>query len=143
MNSILIKTVKYQAEIAAIREIRTKVFQQEQGVPLELEFDGLDDTSVHLLAYLNGKAVGTCRIRKIDADTVKIERLAVLSEARGQGIGKQLMEKALTVSQVDKSLVIVHAQEYIAKLYQQLGFKIIGEKFNEAGIVHVKMIKQL
>ena len=143
MNSILIKTVKYQAEIAAIREIRTKVFQQEQGVPLELEFDGLDDTSVHLLAYLNGKAVGTCRIRKIDVNTVKIERLAVLSEARGQGIGKQLMEKALTVSQVDKSLVIVHAQEYIAKLYQQLGFKIIGEKFNEAGIVHVKMIKQL
>ena len=144
INSLRIKTVKYQDEIVAIRQIRTKVFQEEQGVLIELEFDGLDEQAVHFLAYLNGKAIGTARIREIDPDTVKIERLAVLPEARKQGIARQLMKTALKViSQQNKSLVIVHAQEYIARLYQQLGFEIVGEKFSEAGIVHVKMLKQL
>ena len=92
MKSLRIKTVEYRNEIAAIKHIRTKVFQSEQGVSAELEFDGLDDEAVHLLAYLDDQAVGTARIRNIDAVTAKIERLAVLPEARKQGIGKKLMD---------------------------------------------------
>ena len=144
MKSLRIKTVEYRNEIAAIKHIRTKVFQTEQGVSAELEFDGLDDEAVHLLAYLDDQAVGTARIRNIDAVTAKIERLAVLPEARKQGIGKKLMASALeTISAQNKSQVIVHAQEYIAQLYQQLGFEVIGARFTEAGIAHVKMMAQL
>ena len=142
-GSLQIETVKYQDKIAAIKHIRTQVFQKEQGVSPELEFDGLDADAIQFLVYLNGKAVATARIREIDADTVKIERLAVLPEYRKQGIGKQLMESALSVSRLDKSQAIVHAQEYIASLYQQLGFEVVGERFSEAGIDHVKMVKQL
>ena len=142
-GSLQIETVKYQDEIAAIAYIRTQVFQKEQGVSAQLEFDGLDADAIQFLAYLNGKAVATARIREIDANTVKIERLAVLPEYRKQGIGKQLMESALSVSRLDKSQAIVHAQEYIASLYQQLGFEVVGERFSEAGIDHVKMVKQL
>ena len=144
MGLLQIETVDYQNEIAAIAQIRTTVFQHEQGVSAELEFDGKDASAIHLLAYLDNKAVGTARIREIDASTAKIERLAVLPEARKQGIGRKLMETALkAISQRNKSSVIVHAQEYIASLYQQLGFVIVGERFNEAGITHVKMVKQL
>jgi len=144
MQSLQIKTVKYQAEIASIKNIRTKVFQEEQGVSAELEFDGLDELAVHFLAYIQGKAIATARIREIDHDTVKIERLAVLPEARRQGVARQLMATALKVIvQQHKSLAIVHAQEYVAPLYQQFGFEIVGERFTEASIAHVKMIKQL
>jgi predicted GNAT family N-acyltransferase len=142
MNSPRIETVQYQDYMVAINQIRTKVFQEEQGVSAKLEFDGLDASATHFLAYINGKAVGTARIREIDDDTVKIERLAVLSDYRKQGTGKQLMRSALSViAQRGKCLVIVHAQAYIAQLYQQLGFEIVGEQFNEAGIPHVKMSK--
>lgn len=144
MTSVKIKTVQYLDSMVAINQIRTKVFQEEQGVSGELEFDGLDASATHFLAYIDDKAVGTARIRKIDADTAKIERLAVLPNYRKQGIGKQLMLTALsTISRGGKSLAIVHAQAYIAQLYEQLGFEIVGEQFNEAGIPHVKMIKQL
>ena len=142
MDSCKIETVAYQNAIADIKKIRTKVFQQEQGVAAELEFDGLDDSATHLLAYLNNQAVGTSRIRAIDNQTVKIERLAVLPEARKQGVGTKLMQTALkTISRQPQSQIIVHAQTYIAHLYQRLGFAIIGEQFTEAGIDHVKMIK--
>ena len=144
MNSLQIEPVRYQDEIATIKYIRTTIFQKEQGVSADLEFDGLDEGSMHLLAYLNSEAVGTARIREIDGDTAKIERLAVLSSVRNRGIGKQLMRSALDIiAQQHKSQAIVHAQEYIADLYRQLGFKTVGERFSEAGIAHVKMVKQL
>ena len=144
MILLQIKQVEYQAEKADIRHIRTKVFQEEQGVAAELEFDSWDDSVVHLLAYLNGQAIATTRIRDIDASTAKIERLAVLPEFRRQGIGKQLMEAALkTIAPSQKSQVVVHAQEYVTPLYQQLGFVVVGDRFSEAGMTHVKMLKQL
>ena len=139
-----IRTVRYQDAIAEIQDIRVKVFQKEQGVTAELEFDGLDDRATQLLAYVGVKAVGTARIREIDPDTAKIERLAVLPEERGQGIAKQLMLTALEIiAGQNKTVAIVHAQTYIAQLYQKLGFEVVGEEFSEAGIPHVKMSKQL
>ena len=144
IGAIEIKTVRYQDFTVPIKKIRTLVFQQEQGVSAELEFDGLDAIATHFLAYVEGLAVGTARIKEIDADTAKIERLAVLSEYRKQGVGKRLMESALsTIARQNKSIAIVHAQAYIAQLYQQLGFSIVGDEFTEAGIPHVKMIKHL
>jgi predicted GNAT family N-acyltransferase len=142
MNNLTIKQVKYTEEITAIQTIRRQVFQQEQGVSPELEFDGQDDEAIHLLAYISDRAVGTTRIRFINLTTAKIERLAVLPLARGQGIGKKLMESASAiVEQNNGEKIIVHAQAYIKELYKTLGFEQVGDEFAEAGIPHVKMIK--
>lgn len=139
-----LKIVDYQEELAAIQSIRTKVFQVEQGVSTELEFDGLDAAATHLLAYFDEQPVGTARIRNIAEGTAKVERLAVLPEARNQGIGRELMLAALElISNQEDRLVTVHAQEYIKGLYEELGFIQVGEEFKEAGISHVKMTKQL
>ncbi|BAZ45369.1 GCN5-related N-acetyltransferase [Chondrocystis sp. NIES-4102] len=144
INSLEIKIVPYQSEITAIRNIRSIVFLQEQKIAPELEFDGLDATAIHLLGYLNSQPVATARIRELDSKTAKIERLAVLPEARKQGMGEKLMQVAIeTITQQQKSTAIVHAQAYIARLYHRLGFEIVGEEFKEAGITHVKMVKQL
>ena len=143
-NLLEIKIVSYQTELESINEIRAKVFQKEQGVAAELEFDGLDDNATQFLAFWNNQAVGTTRVRSIDQHTAKIERLAVLPIARRQGIGKKLMMSALQlISKQDKSVAVVHAQAYIAQLYQQLGFTTVGEPFREAGIQHIKMTKQI
>lgn len=144
MSNILLKTVTYSAEMTAINAIRTKVFQEEQGIDPTLEFDGLDETADHLLAYLDNQPVGTARIRYLDGQTAKIERLAVLSSARGRGIGKQLMTQAIAVAAAkDVKQVVVNAQEYVKKLYLQLGFVPEGGIFDEVGIPHVKMRKVL
>ena len=139
-----IKTANYQQEFNLIKAIRQQVFQQEQGVAPELEFDGQDDKAIHLLAYVNDKPVGTTRIRQLSPDKVKIERLAVLPESRGQGIGKQLMQKALEITaEQNYQEVLVHAQAYIKNLYEKLGFNQVGESFTEAGIIHVKMVRKI
>lgn len=132
------------AEFPDAQTIRKLVFQEEQGVDAALEFDGQDETSDHIVAYLDSQPVGTARIRYLDRQTAKIERLAVLPIVRGKGIGKQLMEVALDIA-AKKNIqeVVIHAQQYIMGLHQKLGFEPEGEIFEEAGIPHVKMRKKL
>ncbi|MEH2068069.1 MAG: GNAT family N-acetyltransferase [Nostoc sp.] len=144
MSNLVIKLAELPEEFPAIAAIRKSVFQEEQGVDPALEFDGKDEISDHLIAYLDDKAVGTTRIRYLDEKTVKIERLSVLSTVRGQGIGKKIMENALLfIANKNIREIVVHSQEYIKGLYLKLGFVEEGEIFQEAGIPHVKMRKIL
>ncbi|MGD2179672.1 GNAT family N-acetyltransferase [Lusitaniella coriacea] len=144
MCDLNIVVVSYSQALREIQKIRRIVFQEEQGVAPELEFDGKDDIAEHFLAYWQGQAVGTARMRQLDESTVKIERLAVLKSARGQGIGRKLMEKVLdrAISQ-NHGKAVANAQEYVKSLYKKLGFEPVGERFEEAGIPHRKMVKQL
>lgn len=144
MNNLEIKKVNYCQETSAIKYIRTKVFQEEQKISSSLEFDGLDETAIHLLAYVKNNPVGTVRMRQIAEHEAKIERLAVIKEFRNKKIGKKLMETSLKILAIDNyQTVVVYAQEYIKNLYMQLGFEQTGATFAEAGIAHVKMIKHL
>jgi predicted GNAT family N-acyltransferase len=144
MSDLFVRLADFSKDFSQIQAIRKVVFQEEQGVEEALEFDGKDEICEHLIAYLNKQAVGTARMRYIDDKTVKIERLAVLSTARGQGIGKKIMEEALLIiASKDIAEIVIHAQEYVKALYYKLGFAQEGEIFLEAGINHVKMKKKL
>jgi predicted GNAT family N-acyltransferase len=144
MNNLVIKIADFSLDFPAIQHIRSLVFQLEQGVAAELEFDGNDETADHLLAYLDGQPVGTARIRKLNDHTAKVERVAVLKTARGVGIGKQIMVESLAfLRKAQVAEVCIHAQDAVRDFYQRLGFEPEGEIFVEAGIPHVKMRKLL
>ena len=58
-----IAVANWQRDQQALREIRSEVFIQEQSVPRELEWDGLDDKSLHLIATsLTGEPIATARL---------------------------------------------------------------------------------
>ena len=144
MSDLVVRLANLSEEFSQIKAIRKVVFQEEQGVEEALEFDGKDEICEHLIAYLDNLAVGTARIRYIDDKTVKIERLAVLSTARGQGIANKIMEEALLIiAGKDIAEVVINAQEYVKNFYYKFGFAQEGEIFIEAGIPHVKMRKKL
>lgn len=142
---IAIKIVSYSQEIQALEQIRRIVFREEQNIAENLEFDGLDETSEHLLAYVHQEPIGTLRIREVDPKMVKIERLAVLSQFRNQGIGRQLMEYAIALitEKNQYEQIVIHAQYHLKNFYLTFGFQPVGETFEEAEILHIKMIKSL
>lgn len=140
MSEIVIKSASYPQDWPVISTIRVAVFQEEQNVDPTLEFDGLDEQCQHFLGYLDAQVVATTRIRFLDSETAKIERVAVLKVARGKGIAIQLMEVAIAFCQQRQvKTVVVNAQSYIKMLYRKLGFIQEGDVFEEAGIPHVKM----
>src|SRR5437868_11134315 len=78
-------------ELDHLLAIRREVFVAGQGVPLEREFDGLDDEATHFVAIENDEYVGTARLRVVDGHA-KVERVAVREPWRGRGLGDRLME---------------------------------------------------
>jgi predicted GNAT family N-acyltransferase len=131
----------FRRDIAHIREL---VFQQEQGVDPSLDWDGLDDRCDHLVAYILQKPVGVARLRSLDATIAKLERVAVLKVWRGLGIGQALVNAAIDVATTrGVTILTLHAQLPSVSFYEALGFIPSGESFLEAGIGHLKMVKQL
>ena len=131
-------------DIATCRALRRTVFIEEQGVSEADEVDDMDDEAIHLLATLNGKPVGSARLL-VMGDTGKIGRVCVLTEARGTGLGAQLMQAAVTrfrsVPGVTK--VKLGAQTHALGFYERLGFTAIGDEFDDAGIPHREMVLKL
>jgi hypothetical protein len=54
-----VKPIYWNTSQKEVKAIRNKVFVEEQGVPPELEWDGLDEHSYHVLAYAPDGPIGT------------------------------------------------------------------------------------
>jgi len=144
MNQIEVRLARMPEELTLVHRIRYLVFQLEQGVDPTTEFDGKDANAEHLLASISGKPVGTARIRFLTPQTAKLERLAVLSEVRGLGIGRKIVENIVDfLSEKNVQVLLVHAQQQVQDYYLRFGFEPEGQVFEEAGIPHVKMKKLL
>ena len=121
--------------------LRTEVFVQEQKIPIELEWDAEDETALHAVAYNGlGQAIGTARLLAHTTDVCKIGRMAVKHALRGSGIGHALLQVLLPAAkQRGYSQVLLHAQRSAQRFYEQAGFAMTGEVFDEVGIPHVHM----
>ena len=128
------------------REIRERVFIEEQECPPEEEWDGHDDSSRHVLGWVEGTAVATARWRAVpyvDAVVAKLERFAVLPDWRGQGYGTALVQSVLDdARQAGFDTFLVHAQAHLEEWYSSLGFESTGRTFDEVGIPHVEMVRR-
>lgn len=137
MSAVQIIHVVEDCERKAAFAIREAVFIDEQLIDPPLEFDGLDDDAEHLLARLDGRAVGTLRLRSVSDQTAKIERVAVLKDARGHAVGAALIAAALVhLREHDFHAVKLHAQTHALKFYARHGFVAQGDDFDEDGIPH-------
>ena len=125
----------------AIKAIREAVFIREQGVPVELEWDGLDSSCAHVLAWNNhGKAIGTARMQQNGT----IGRMAVLKDWRRRGVGRALLQALLNQAARQGLIrVTLSAQTHALGFYERAGFHMVGETFMDAGIPHRKMVKEL
>lgn len=133
-----IRLADYSADYAAIRAIRFAVFVDEQRVPAELEMDERDVVCLHLLGYDGTTPIATGRL-DIGYDG-KIGRVAILPSHRGGGGGTQLMARLHDLAlQNGLASVWCNAQISAAPFYERLGYRRVGEPFDEAGIPHVRM----
>lgn len=130
-------------DMADVFEIRRVVFIEGQNVPEHEERDGKDDEAIHLIAFHEGKAVGTARLL-LQGDTGKIGRVGVLSGLRGTGIGKKLMLAALDeLKSEGMTRAKLAAQIHALGFYEALGFVAEGPEFLDAGILHRDMTRPL
>jgi predicted GNAT family N-acyltransferase len=121
--------------------LRVRVFCGEQGVPRDVELDGLDDRALHLLAREphGARAVGTLRLLA-DGPSARIGRVVVAGPWRRRGIASRMLGTALArARELGCASASLAAQVEARALYEPAGFCVRSEPFLEVGIEHVWM----
>jgi predicted GNAT family N-acyltransferase len=125
--------------------VREQVFCAEQGVSKEEELDGLDHDALHLVAVEPDAArvIGTLRLLVVGREA-KIGRVAVERRWRRRGIASQMLDLALArARERGCSRARLASQLHATRLYEEAGFTVESEPFEEAGIPHVWMGRDL
>ncbi|MBL7806647.1 MAG: GNAT family N-acetyltransferase [Saprospiraceae bacterium] len=98
------------------------------------------DRAVLWVAAVNGELVGCCGIYPTEGlpnDTAELVKFYILSKARGIGIGKQLMEKAISSAEAFGYLnIYLESMPEFAKavsMYQKLGFLPLDSAMGNSG----------
>ena len=128
-------------DVSGAFALREAVFYGEQNVPLQEELDELDRDAQHLVALDAGgrRVIGTLRLLSF-GEEAKIGRVAVAAEMRRQGIASRMLEIALARAREQGFIQVrLAAQLAAVALYEQVGFAVESEPFEEAGIPHVWM----
>lgn len=140
------KTITTTEELQVAFEIRKEVFVNEQGVPLEDEYDQFDTLNgqcEHVLVYSNEQPVGTGRIREVEG-LGKLERICILKPYRSLGFGKVIIHALEEIAlKQGISKVKLHGQTHAEGFYEKLGYHTASDIFMEDGIPHVLMVKEV
>jgi len=124
--------------------LRIRVFVDEQAVPLEEEFDGLDDRAAHVIVFDDEeRAVGTGRMMIRD-QVAKMQRITVDAGCRGQGVGRQVMLGLESIArEAGARIARLDAQTRVIGFYESLGYFAYGDLHLDANILHRWMDKAL
>ncbi|WP_137286792.1 GNAT family N-acetyltransferase [Halorussus salinisoli] len=158
-----VRVAETESEREDALSVRFEVFVEEQGVPEDLEVDGEDDEAIHFVGYESAESnaeatesneepadvssrrpVAAGRLREVGDDAGKVERIAVVEDRRGEGVGRAIMDELeATAAERGLSTLVMHAQRPVEEFYRKLGYETTSDVFEEAGIPHVEMEKSL
>lgn len=140
------KMITIDEDLRKAFAIRKLVFVNEQGVPLEDEFDQFDTLNgfcEHILVHYNKQPVGTGRIRLMN-EVGKLERICILEPYRKLGLGKIIIKALEEIARERGALEVkLHGQSQAEGFYKKLGYQTSSAAFMEDGIPHILMIKEL
>lgn len=130
----------------ALLALRVEVFVVEQHCPYP-ELDGRDleaQTRHFWLESIGGQVISTLRLlqeRQDHGPVFRIGRVCTRAAERGRGHTSRLMTAAL--AEVADRPCRISAQTYLADMYARYGFRIDGAEFDEDGIAHVPMLREV
>lgn len=125
--------------------LRVTVFVVEQAAAYA-ELDGRDLEAGTEHFWVSGDEAGAvlATLRLLDdGDAARIGRVATARSARGTGLARDLMRRAIARSTQRWPDRAIHldAQAHLASWYGQFGFEVTGPPFEEDGIPHVPMTR--
>ncbi len=132
-------------ELYRILQLRNEVFVVEQHCIYQ-DCDDKDLKALHLSGYSGNRLVAYARILPVGvsyADGASLGRIVTAPSERRKKFGRALMEKAIQVlnSQFGDIEIIISAQAYLQKFYNEFGFVAVGSGYPEDGIPHIQMRK--
>ncbi|MFB1482416.1 GNAT family N-acetyltransferase [Corallococcus sp. RDP092CA] len=130
----------YEGEL----ELRFRVLREPLGHAREDVKFPFEDASLHLVAHADGVVQGCVLFHPEDAHGGRLFQMAVRPSLQGQGLGAKLvrrLEEALRGRGFRH--VHLHARAPVVPFYERLGYAPYGELYEEVGIPHRNMRRDL
>ena len=129
-----IKDPLYQKE----RELRNKILLRPIGIP-DFGWEMNDEKSWHFVAMEASELIGCVVLVPLDSTSSKAQliQMAVDVSWQGKGVGR-LLVKSLIAFASSKGIkeIEIHSRAEVTSFYEELGFEVYGEEFEEVGIKH-------
>ncbi len=125
-SKFTIVVTRAELDVLEARQVRRKVFVEEQGIPAHLDPDGFDDIAFHVLCRAGDEVVGTGRLVAVDDVKGVLARIAVRSQFRGIGLGRLIVQELESVA-ITQELITLSLQphRHLEAFYQSLGYHTI------------------
>lgn len=127
-----------------VLKLRVDVFVVEQNCAYP-DLDTYDQQSLHLFCIEKEEVIAYCRILPPGEryELCSIGRVVVKEKARGTGVARQLMVKAIEEAEDAWNIqtIKICAQSHLQEFYGSLGFVTMSDIFEEDGIPHVNMVR--
>ena len=124
--------------------LRLLLLRKPLGLSFEQEELDNEKDDILIGCFDDDKLEGCCLLTKVDAKTLRLRQMAVVSGLQGKGIGKVLTQFAENIAR-DRGYkkIMMHARKTAIGFYEKLGYKKSGDEFKEVTIPHYVMEKEL
>jgi GNAT superfamily N-acetyltransferase len=108
---------------AGVYYVRTEGMVKGFNIPLEGEFSGDTFESEYVLLFDDKLPVATCRLRPLDKERIKIERVCVLPDYRSRGLGRILITEAEDwMRERGFRQIVIASRDAVVGFYEALGY---------------------
>lgn len=124
--------------------LRQQILRTPLGLTLSEQDLAGEAEQFHFGVFLNDKPLACVLLKPCSDSELKLRQMAVATELQGQGMGHQLVQFAELEAQAKGyTLISMAARVSAVGFYQKLGYQCQGQTFQQAGIAHITMSKNI
>lgn len=130
----------YKASVA----LRHEVLRKPLGLIFTEEQLAEEVNDILIACVDDDEVLGCCILSKVSSEVLRLRQMAVSTKSQGKGIGESMMLFAKKLA-LDKGFtrIMMHARDSAQGFYEKMGYKVVGEPFDEVGLPHHIMEKKL
>lgn len=131
-------------EYKQMLELRNEILRRPLGLDYSKEEIERENEDILIGVFEDDKMLGCCLLTRVDNKCIRLRQMAVQNNLQGKGIGAAMMNYAENVARdAGYSKMIMHARKSSMDFYKKLGYKVVGQEFEEITIPHYVMEKAL
>ena len=129
------------SELYEIYKLRNSVFIVEQACPYQ-DIDEADKSAYHIWLKDDDGIGAYLRILPKGVNFNEVSLGRVIAVKRHCGLGTRIVKEGINIAKerLNAECIVIEAQVYAKKLYENVGFVVNGDEFLEDNIPHVPMI---
>lgn len=125
-------------------KLRVSALLEPIGIPESYINPEKEKDDIFIGAFDGQHIIGCCILTPKNEKTVQLRQMAVLPGLQGQGMGAAIIRYAEDEARKRNfTLLMMHARDPVVGFYRKCGYMIVGEPFEEVGMGHRKMQKEL